>query len=168
MKHYSDQKSSKKNSLIGNLLLLLIILTGTAGTISTLRGNADGNSRAGQETEVVKSALPSRIDDSDGYEASTKGAESKKQTGEKHLIITGKRAADQQLTFQVKSFNSNGTYYIDFGDGTSQEVHEKSCYHSYTQAGKYSLRLKVKYHGVTKTIHRETIRIKDNYRIAKK
>lgn len=168
MEHYTSKNTNAKNTAISNLLILIIIILGFAGTVSTLKGGAATDSKGNLNKTYSEAGLPSRINDLNSDQSTPLSGNKTITKQGAHLRVSGRKVVGGTLKFEIKSFNSNGNYYIDYGNGKNQKVKRQSSSFSYMKAGTYVVMLKVEYNGKTQILHKEDLIIKDDFQLAKK
>ena len=163
MERYSNNQTNNNNNTLGNSLLLLIIITGLAGAIYTFMGNnSDSNTYEG-------TVLPTRINQKPGNneeEAEKSLAKSIVYKTTAYLHLEGIREVGMPMSFQINRYNANGNYFLDLGNGEILHCRNASITYTYSKAGRYEIKLKVKYNGVTQTLHTETLYIEDVIELA--
>ena len=168
MEHYTTKNTNTKNTAISNILILIIIILGFAGTVSTLKSDSATDSNGAFHNTYSEAGLPSRINElHPDQSAGLSGDKARTKQGA-HLRIRGRKVVGAKLKFEIKSFNANGTYFIDYGNGKNQKVKRQMTSFNYTEAGSYLVMLKVEYNGKTQVLHKEELIIKDDFQLAKK
>lgn len=80
----------------------------------------------------------------------------------KHEIeVDGIRETDEALTFAMSEFNKDMTYFIDFGNGTTKSLDDKSIAHVYQESGTYKVTVKSIHQGETKVISTKFLMVAD-------
>ncbi|MCB0651795.1 MAG: PKD domain-containing protein [Saprospiraceae bacterium] len=137
--------------LIENAFLLILIILGGAGMTFSFTSSAT------LEKDSVETSIMG-ITKSQSHTFTEDATNS-------ILKIRGIQEVGAKMQFEVKSFNSNAHYLIDFGNGEKKAVHSKKEQYTYKDAGDFNLKLYVTYNGKTKLAHSEIISI-DNQIVA--
>lgn len=154
-----------KSTLISNAMILFIIITGLAGTVSCLKNESASDQN--QRNTTIVAQLPNEINlETDQTEGEGRANTVSYSNETSHLTIKGLKVVGATLNFEIKSFNSNGTYYLDFGNGKVKKMKNKRSQFTYKTSGEFVVKLNVKYDGKTKTIHKERLIIEHDRKIA--
>lgn len=137
--------------LIENAFLLILIILGGAGMTFSFTSSATFEKDSAETSFMGTTQSSSQNNEEDARNSI--------------LTIRGMQEAGAKIQFEVKSFNSNAHYLIDFGNGEKKAVHHKKEQYTYRNAGDFNLKLYVTYNGKTKLAHSEIISI-DNQVVA--
>jgi len=77
-----------------------------------------------------------------GYTASTENC----------LTIGEQHSTDAPVTFKIDHYNRNASYWIDYGDGNSEQATSCEFAHQYVKEGNYQINLFMEYLGEKKLI----------------
>lgn len=66
-------------------------------------------------------------------------------TKKEQLLVKGHREAGEKLVISVKSYDGKADYRIDFGDGQTKAMTNKTIQHIYERPGDYKLQLIINY-----------------------
>ena len=162
MERYSNNNQNASNSGLGNSLLVLIILTALAGAIYSFAGpNHDAGSLEGNVLPTRINQKPGNASNDDEAVATSIAYKSKQ-----YLEVEGMMEVGMPIQFKINRFNANGQYLIDFGNGENEKIQSAKSSYTYTEAGRYTVKLKLKYNGSIQTLHTETLYIEDAMELA--
>lgn len=130
--------------LLENTFLLILITIGGIGIAFSFGSSTEND---------VNSAISSATIQSTGDEEAIFG------NPEPLLDVNGIQEIGSELQFEVKNFNKNAEYLMDFGNGTKKRLNRKKQSYTYENSGDFNLRLFITYNGKTKLVHKETINI---------
>lgn len=131
----------------------LICIVGLVGCIGTL-------------FVFNKSWFPEKLDVKEHFALITISKPSQKsefvtQRNRPFLEISGDRIIDSELVFQIKNYNPNATYKIDFGDGQVEKSNNDLIHHTYSTQGNFQIELKMLFRAKESVVYNRSVEITD-------
>jgi len=115
------------------------------------------------------SIYKAQVDDNRSYDTKKVVLEEpakKVQIKGKQLHVRGPREAHTPVIFEVKNFNQNAEYLLDFGDGIRRVLNQRTDSHIYENPGKYNLQLYVTFKGDRRKLASESVQIMEPITVA--
>lgn len=148
-----EQKSRDKKAITEEINIAILILLGCAGLYfySSITSQKEPHIHF---SNITANAVLANDDHSSGTSESSNEVLVKEQ-----LLIKGHMEAGEQVYITLENFDAKAQYRIEFGDGKTQAMTEKTIRYTYEKSGNYKVKLIINSNNqpVQKISHRITI-----------
>ncbi len=155
MKHLTT--NTEQASSAGKLETLLLLALFFFGIWGILQVFTKRSSRHSDRIETMV-ALPATLSNSQLALAQ----------GNAHLKIRPVETGNIIVHFQIRSFNKDGRYVLEFGDGSQLEMRGSTTTYAYPGAGQYRVKLKYIREGKAEELYNDILRIKPSGELAQR